>query len=87
MRPFRLFADHPASVGESYAQHFRAAAGFGLVMIGAGFACVVHAILPFAFVTRGSETVTRLYQRMVTMRAARAMTRATAARDFDARTR
>src|ERR671912_945183 len=62
----RLFAEHPATVGETYAQHLRVAAGFGLAMIGGGLACLVHALLPFAFVTRGSETVARLYERMVT---------------------
>jgi hypothetical protein len=77
----RLFADHPASVGESYWEHFRAATGFGVTMIGAGLACLVHAVLPFAFVTRGSETVAQLYQRMVAMRAARAPTRRRARAD------
>ena len=68
----RLFAEHPATVGETYTEHMRMATGFGLAMIGGGLACLVHAVLPFAFVTRGSETVARLYERMVTSRAARA---------------
>lgn len=72
MNLVRLFAEHPATVGETYTQHMRMATGFGLAMIGGGLACLVHAVLPFAFVTRGSETVARLYERMVTSRAARA---------------
>lgn len=71
MKITRLFAEHPATVGETYTEHMRVATGFGLSMIGAGLACLVHAVLPFAFVTRGSETIARLYERMVTSRAAK----------------
>lgn len=34
-------------------------------------ACLVHALLPFAFVTRGSETIARLHERMIANRVAR----------------
>ena len=37
----RLFLDHPASVGESYPEHFGVAARFGVTMIGAGLAVLV----------------------------------------------
>ena len=29
----RLFLDHPASVGESYGEHFRVASSFGWAML------------------------------------------------------
>jgi hypothetical protein len=56
----RLFLDHPASVGESYAEHFGVATRFGVIMIGAGVAAVLHGVLPFAFKTTGSRTISGL---------------------------
>jgi hypothetical protein len=64
----KLFTEHPASVGESYGQHFASALSFSLAMLGAGLACLVHAIFPFWCVTTGSDTVRRLHARMVTHR-------------------
>ena len=66
----RLFLDHPASVGESFAEHFGVASRFGLTMIGGGIAGVIHAFLPFAFKTTGSRTVMRLNAQIVAKRAA-----------------
>jgi len=62
------FTDHPATVGESYGEHFVHAMGFSLSMLKAAFICGVHAILPFAFETKGSDCITGLYDRMVTNR-------------------
>ena len=67
----KLFRDHPVEVGETYAEHFAAAGGFGLKMIAGGAACVVHAIVPGLFVTTGSGTVKQLYDQMVAKRAAK----------------
>ena len=53
----RLFTGHPHSVGETYAEHFRFASSFGLRMLGGGLAAVVHAVLPFLFVTTASRAV------------------------------
>ena len=64
----RLFNDHPATVNETYGQHFMAAAGFGFRMIGGGILCLVHALVPGAFCTKGSEMITELHERMVTNR-------------------
>lgn len=66
----RLFLDHPASVGESYPEHFGVATRFGLTMIGAGLAALVHGVIPAAFKTTGSRTVIRLNQQIVDKRAA-----------------
>ena len=68
MQPARIFTDHPASVGESYGEHLVTAAGFGLRMIVAGGACLVHAVLPFLFVKTGSAQITVLHDRMVANR-------------------
>jgi hypothetical protein len=59
------FTQHPASVGESYTQHMIHAGGFGLSMIVGGFACLVHAVLPFLCEKTGSQVIRRLHDRMV----------------------
>lgn len=67
----RLFLDHPRSVGESYLEHQRRACGFGIALLGAALACLVHAIVPGLFVRTGSATIARLHDRMVVNRTAR----------------
>ena len=62
------FTEHPATVGESYGQHFVSAMGFSLSMIGAAFCCAVHAVLPFLCEKNGSAAITQLHDRMVTNR-------------------
>ena len=70
MNPLRAFTEHPASVGESYTEHMAHAGCFGLRMIGAGIACLVHALLPFLFQRTGSEAIAELNDRMVVKRRA-----------------
>jgi hypothetical protein len=74
----RLFNDHPASVGETYGQHFVAAMSFGFRMIWGGIVCMVHAVIPGAFCTAGSDVICELHERMVTNRRRKAETRALA---------
>ena len=64
----RLITDHPASVNETYGQHFSAAAGFGIRMIWGGIVCLVHAILPGVYCTKASEMIGELHERMITNR-------------------
>ena len=64
----RLFTAHPATVNESYGQHLVAAAGFGFRMIWGGIVCLVHALIPGAFCTKGSDMICELHERMVTNR-------------------
>jgi hypothetical protein len=64
----RLFTEHPASVNETYLQHLRSAMCFGSAMVLAGIACMIHGLLPAAFITRGSDTIRVLYDRMITNR-------------------
>jgi Family of unknown function (DUF6356) len=61
----RLFTEHPESVGETYGEHMVRASCFGGRMVLAGFACMLHAALPFIFVRTGSETVNELHARML----------------------
>ncbi|MFA5968637.1 MAG: DUF6356 family protein [Sphingomonas sp.] len=67
----RLFLDHPASVEESYGEHFLVASSFGVAMILGGMGAVIHAFLPFAFKTKGSDTIGKLHARMVAKRTAK----------------
>ncbi|MEM6513873.1 MAG: DUF6356 family protein [Pseudomonadota bacterium] len=62
------FTEHPATVGESYGEHFVTAMGFSVSLLKAAFCCGVHALLPFLFVKTGSHCITELHDRMVTHR-------------------
>ena len=56
-----LFTDHPASVGETYGQHFRFAGRFSLLLFGAGLAAATHAVLPFLFKRTASRLIAQMY--------------------------
>ncbi len=73
MNPLRPFTSHPASLGESYGEHFAMASGFGLRMILGGIACLIHGFLPFLFVRTGSVQVSALHNVMVENRNRKAM--------------
>ena len=60
----RSFVDHPRSVGETYGEHFAVALGFGLRLIAAGIACVMHALVPCWFTRSGSQAVRTLAREM-----------------------
>lgn len=60
----RLFLDHPRSVDESYAEHAKFAGSFAFWLFMAGFAALIHAIIPAAFERTGSRIITRLYGRI-----------------------
>jgi len=68
MKLARAFTEHPASVGESYSRHCVCAFGFGARMVGAGLACMIHALLPFLFVRTGSRAITELNEKMIAKR-------------------
>lgn len=64
----RLFLAHPASVGESYAQHFLAASRVGVKLAVAAAACFVHALVPALFKTTGSTAILKLHGEIVPRR-------------------
>lgn len=66
----RLFLDHPASVGESYVEHFGVASRFGWRLLRGGLACMAHAAVPAAFKSAGSDTVKELNDQLVAKRSA-----------------
>jgi len=59
----RLFLTHPASVDETYGEHFRFAFGFALLLAAAAAAALVHAVIPGLFEKTASRIVARLYAR------------------------
>jgi len=65
---FKLFTQHPATVGETYLEHTGVALSFAFPLFLAGLACLLHAVFPFLFERTGSEMVTVLHDRMVTNR-------------------
>lgn len=54
------FTDHPATVGETYTEHFGVATRFGMRMIAGGIGAVLHGVFPFLFTTTGSRTIEAL---------------------------
>ena len=66
------FKEHPATVGESYVEHFGVATTFGFTLLKTGLACLVHAVFPFLFTTTGRRAIEDLHRRMVTHRDHRA---------------
>ncbi|NVE95562.1 DUF6356 family protein [Altererythrobacter lutimaris] len=62
------FTEHPASVGETYGEHFVHANSFGIRMILGGIACMLHGFLPFLFVKTGSKQIETLHGRMIVNR-------------------
>ena len=65
---FSFFSRHPASVGETYSQHFLSAMKFSLTMVAGCLVCAVHALLPFLFEKTGSRIIEHLHHTMVTHR-------------------
>jgi len=53
----KLLMAHPRDIGETYSEHAGHALYIGARMIGAGLACMVHAVLPGLFVRTASHTV------------------------------
>ena len=64
MALIRHFTEHPASVGESYGEHFRVAAGFARDLVSAAAACAVHAVVPSLCTRTASGRIDDLHARM-----------------------
>ncbi len=57
---FEKFTHHPNENGETYFQHFRCAASYGINMVFSGLAAIIHAIFPFLFETAASDCAKRI---------------------------
>ena len=60
----RLFTEHPRSLGMSWASHAAGADDISVRLIGAGLACLVHAVVPAWFTQTAGKTVTTMYEHM-----------------------
>lgn len=58
------FTRHPNSVGESYFEHLVFAGRFGLKLLCAGIAALVHAVLPFAFEKTASRMIREMFAKI-----------------------
>ena len=65
----RLFADHPRSLGMSWASHGAGALKISAELIGAGVACLIHAIVPGWFTQTAGRTVERMHDHMIRRKA------------------
>lgn len=62
------FETHPATVGESYWEHFGFAGRTGIVLFKAAGAAIVHAVFPFWCEHTASETIIELHRTMTARR-------------------
>lgn len=65
----RLFTEHPRSLGMSWVSHGIGAAHIALRLIGAGCACLIHALVPGWFTETAGRTVTAMHEDMVRRKA------------------
>jgi hypothetical protein len=61
----RLFVAHPRSLGMSWVGHGIGAFAIGATLVGAGLACLVHALVPGLFTQTAGKTITRMYDLMM----------------------
>jgi hypothetical protein len=65
----RLFVDHPRSLGMTWAAHGIGAVAIGARLLGAGLACLVHAVVPGVFTQTAGKTVSDMYGHMTQRKA------------------
>lgn len=65
----RLFLEHPRSLGMSWAGHGVGAVAIGARLVGAGCACLVHAIVPGFFTQTAGKTITDMHAHMIKRKA------------------
>ena len=65
----RLLFEHPRSLGMSWAGHGVGAVAIGVRLVGAGLACLVHAVVPGVFTQTAGKTVTHMYDHMTRRKA------------------
>ena len=65
----RLFFDHPRSLGMSWWGHGVGALDIGVKLVGAGLACLIHAIVPGVFTQTAGKTITGMYDHMMRRKA------------------
>ncbi len=59
-----FFTEHPASVGETYGEHFKVAASTSRALFRAAVAAAIHAVVPHFQQTTASGTIRELAERV-----------------------
>ena len=65
----RMFLEHPRSLGMSWAEHGVGALKIGAELVGAGLACMIHAVVPGWFTETAGRTITGMYEHMMQRKA------------------
>jgi len=65
----RLFFDHPRSLGMSWWGHGVGALDIGVRLVGAGLACLIHAVVPGVFTQTAGKAITGMYDHMMRRKA------------------
>jgi len=65
----RLFLEHPRALGMSWVGHGIGAVAIGARLVGAGCACLVHAVVPGVFTQTAGKTIAGMYDDMTRRRA------------------
>ena len=65
----RLFLEHPRSLGMSWVGHGVGAIAIGARLVGAGCACLVHAVVPGLFTQTAGKTITDMHAHMIKRKA------------------
>jgi hypothetical protein len=60
----KMFVEHPRSLGMTWVSHGVGAVAIAGKLIGAGLACLVHAVVPGVFTETAGRTVTGMYDHM-----------------------
>ena len=61
-----IFVNHPQSVQETYFEHMRFAGWFATRLLIAGFAALIHAIIPCLFEKTASHMIKGVHTRLIT---------------------
>ena len=64
MRSLERITDHPASVGQTYFEHFKFAVKVSTSLLKAFSACLIHAIYPPVHKNTASATIAELHNRI-----------------------
>jgi hypothetical protein len=65
----RLFLEHPRSLGMTWAGHGVGAVAIGARLVGAGCACLIHAVVPGFFTQTAGRTISGMYEHMMRRKA------------------
>ncbi|SRR5258708_18126436 len=65
----RVFFEHPRTLGMTWAGHGIGALAIGVRLIGAGIACLIHAVVPVFFTQTAGKMITQMYDHIARRKA------------------